>query len=135
MISLQPISPHDLTPKDIEALVKASQRAYDHATAMSWVQKALKRDLLFFRIEGIEDGVLGLEQHYEAEGIELWVTVLCGKGALREATSIFQELKRIQKEIGAKTLATMAYGKGLERLYQRALGIAPKAFLFQETLE
>lgn len=132
MIQLSPITPHDLVPADVELLARVGTRAYDNAEASFFVQKSLDGDLKFYRLSGDVWGLVGLEKHVKSAGLELWVSFIAGENATKFLQEIWQELLKVKEEVGAKTIATMAPSPALARIYQRQLGLVPKAYLFVE---
>lgn len=135
MISFSDITPHDLDAGDIELLVKVGRRAYDNAEASFFVRRALDKQMKFIRIEGDIRGLIGLEKHETSKGLELWVSFIAGKGAMKHVREIWKGLQKVQDDLGAVTIATMAPCVALARIYERQIGLRPVAMLFREEVK
>lgn len=115
MLALHPLPAHQLTEADARWLVKIAERGYGSSTAKRMVERGLRGELQFWRIEGTDaEGLLVTKLTLNATGRTLWIEGLAGRGLLRQHDALTSALDELARRANANSIRALVFREGMK---------------------
>lgn len=136
MAHLVELPPEDMTEDDLRLIDRASKAYYYGEDFKTLLKRIAKNDLTVWRLQGTRArGLIGTCLIERPIGTELWLEFLVGHGFLREAAEIREACHALARRAHAVRLSGTAVRPGLSKLYEKVLGVKPRAQIFTEEFE